>query len=142
MRFCAVLLVLAGVASVASPARAHKNSWRGSSKSISPPADPAYAAALAAANRFLHAWQTQDHETGILMLTDAARAHASRERLQEFFSPSPDAAFEIQRGKHVNGEYVFPVVLFGLSETDAHAHPGSVVITNMGKGDWAVDKLP
>ena len=142
MRFCAVLLVLSGFASIASSARVHKNSWRGSSKSLSPAADPAYAAALAAANRFLHAWQTQDHETGIMMLTNAARAHASRERLQEFFSPSPDAAFEIQRGKHVNGEYVFPVVLFGRSQSDAHAHPGSVVITKLGKDDWAVDKLP
>lgn len=134
--------MLAGFASVASSARVHKNTWRASSKSVSPAADPAYAAALAAANRFLHAWQTQDHETGIMMLTDAAREHASRERLQQFFSPSPDAAFEIQRGKHVNGEYVFPVVLFGLSESDVHAHPSSVVITKMGKGDWAVDKLP
>jgi len=142
MRWCAVLVVLAGFASVASSARVHKNSWRGGSKSISPASDPAYAAALAAANRFLHAWQTQDHETGIMMLTDAAREHASRERLQEFFSPSPEAAFEIQRGKHVNGEYVFPVVLFGLPESGAHAHIGSVVITKVGKGDWAVDKLP
>lgn len=142
MRFCAVLLALIGLASGASSARVHKNSWRSSSKNISPAADPAYAAALAAANRFLHAWQTQDHETGILMLTDGARYHASRERLQEFFSPGRDAAFEIQRGKHMNGEYVFPVVLFGLSESDARAHPGSVVITKMGKDDWAVDKLP
>lgn len=142
MRFCAVLLVLAGLASEASSARVHKNSWRASSKNISPSIDPAYAAALAAANRFLHAWQTQDHETGIMMLTDAAREHASRERLQEFFSPGADAAFEIQRGRHVNGEYVFPVVLFGLSESDAHAHAGSVVITKLGKEDWAVDKLP
>ena len=138
MRFCAVLLTLAGFASVASSTRVHKNS----SKNISLAADPAYAAALAAANRFLHAWQTQDHETGIMMLTDAAREHASRQRLQEFFSPGPDAAFEIQRGKLVNGQYVFPVVLFDVSETDAHRHASSVVITKMGKDDWAVDKLP
>ena len=76
------------------------------------------------------------------MLTDAAREQESRERLQDFFSPGPDAAFEIQRGKHVNGEYVFPVVLFDVSQSDAHAHAGSVVITKMGKDDWAVDKLP
>ena len=76
------------------------------------------------------------------MLTDAAREHASPERLQEFFSPGPDAAFEIQRGKRVNGQYVFPVVLFGLSETNPHRHACSVVITKMGKSDWAVDKLP
>jgi hypothetical protein len=142
MRFSAVLLVLTCFAAVASSARVHKNSSRSGSKNVSPAADPAYAAALAAANRFLHAWQTQDHETGIMMLTDAAREQVSRSRLQDFFSTGPDAAFEIQRGKHVNGEYVFPVVLFGLSEGDAHAHAGSVVITKMGKDDWAVDKLP
>jgi len=142
MRFCAVLLALACLASVASSARVHKNSRRSSSRNIAPAGDPSYAAALAAANRFLHAWQTQDHETGIMMLTDAAREQVSRERLQDFFSTGPDAAFEIQRGKHVNGEYVFPVVLFGLSEGDAHAHASSVVITKMGKDDWAVDKLP
>ena len=142
MRFCAVLLAFACCASVASSTRVHKNSSRGSAKNISQAADPAYASALAAANRFLHAWQTQDHETGIMMLTDVAREHASRQRLQEFFSPGPDAAFEIRRGKRVNGQYVFPVVLFGLSESDAHRHPGSVVITKMGKDDWAVDKLP
>jgi hypothetical protein len=142
MRFCAVLLALACSATVASSTRVHKNSSRASSQSISQAADPAYAAALAAANRFLHAWQTQDHETGIMMLTDAAREHASRERLQEFFSPGRDAAFEIQRGKRVNGQYVFPVVLVGLSDSDAHRHAGSVVITKMGKDDWVVDKLP
>src|SRR5215469_4433254 len=142
MRFCAVLLALVGFASVASSTRLHKNSWRGSSKDVSSARDPLYPAALATANRFLHAWQTQDHETGIMMLTDAAREHASPERLQEFFSPGPDAAFEIQRGKRVNGQYVFPVVLFGLSETNPHRHACSVVITKMGKSDWAVDKLP
>ena len=141
MRFSAVLL-LACFASVASSARVHKNNSRSSSKNVLPVADPAYAAALAAANRFLHAWQTQDHETGIMMLTDAAREHASPERLQEFFSPGPDAAFEIQRGKRVNGQYVFPVVLFGVSKSNAHRHACSVVITKMGKDDWAVDKLP
>jgi hypothetical protein len=97
---------------------------------------------LATANRFLHAWQTQDHETGILMLTDAAREHASREQLQEFFSPAGDAAFEIEHGKLINGQYVFPVVLFGVSENDARAHTCSIVIVNLGKDDWGVDKLP
>src|SRR5262252_2135534 len=78
--------------------------------------DSSYGSALKSANRFLHAWQTQDQETGILMLTDRAREQASSDQLQEFFSPGGDAAYEIQRGRRVkSGEYAFPVVLFGGS---------------------------
>src|SRR5215471_9433870 len=98
MKWWAFVLVF--LVAPSSPARSSRDSIAA--------ADPSYRAALAAANRFLHAWQTQDHETGIMMLTDAAREQVSRERLQDFFSTGPDAAFEIQRGKHVNGEYVFP----------------------------------
>jgi hypothetical protein len=106
-------------------------------------ADSSYSAALAAANRFLHAWQTQDHETGITMLADAARQHASREKLQEFFSPAREAAFEIQHGKRMNrGEYSFPVVLFGLSEATSRPHVCRIVITRLGKDEWVVDRLP
>ena len=32
--------------------------------------DRDYVSALSAANRFLQAWQTQDHEAGLLLLTD------------------------------------------------------------------------
>ena len=102
--------------------------------------DPAYGPALAAANRFLHAWQTQDHETGIMMLTDSARQHASREQLQEFFSSGADAAFEIQRGKRLNeAGFVFPVVLFDTASSP-HPHFCRIIIVKAGK--WAVDKLP
>lgn len=105
--------------------------------------DPTYAPALAAANRFLHAWQTQDREAGIMMLTDAARQHASEEKLDEFFSTGPQAAFEIQHGKRVkNGQYVFPVTLFGASDAASRPHAGSIVITKAAKGDWAVERLP
>ena len=104
--------------------------------------DPAYGAALAAANRFLHAWQTQDHETGIMMLSDSAREHASRDQLQEFFSSGPEAAFEIQRGKRLNAdEYSFPVVLFNPSNSP-RPHICRIVIVKAGKDDWAVDRLP
>src|SRR5690348_6679709 len=50
--------------------------------------DPSYSTALATANRFLHAWQTQDHEAGIMMLSDSARERTSLDQLQAFFSPS------------------------------------------------------
>jgi hypothetical protein len=106
-------------------------------------ADPSYSAALATANRFLHAWQTQDHETGIMMLSDAARQQVSPERLQEFFSPDGSAAFEIEHGKRLNaGEYVFPIALFGLTGSRDHAQICRIVVTRAGKDDWAVDKLP
>ncbi len=105
--------------------------------------DPAYSSALAAANRFLHAWQTQDHETGIVMLTDAARQRTSPELLQIFFSPGPQAAFEIKHGKRIGpAEYGFPVALFGFSSTSSRPHYCRIIVTRAGKDDWAVDKLP
>jgi hypothetical protein len=104
--------------------------------------DPSYAAALAAANHFLHAWQTEDHEAGIVMLTDSAREHATTDQLQNFFSPGPQAAYEIARGKRVStGAYSFPVVLFGGSSL-APPRSCSIVVTRAGKNDWAIDKLP
>ena len=95
------------------------------------------------ANRFLHAWQTQDHETGILMLSDGARQHSSPDQLQEFFSPASDAAFEIEHGtRKRSGQYIFPVVLFGMANSRGRAHFGQVVIVQDGKNDWAVGRLP
>jgi hypothetical protein len=106
--------------------------------------DANYAAALATANRFLHAWQTQDHETGIMMLSDEARQQISPERLDEFFSPSGSTAFEIQHGKRLNaGKYAFPVALFGLAGgSHDRAHVCRIVVVRAGKQDWAIEKLP
>ncbi len=112
------------------------------SKKNSSVADPAYSSALAAANRFLHAWQNQDHETGIIMLTDSARQRTSPEMLQTFFSPSPEAAYEIAHGKRMKtGEYIFPAVLFGASSA-SRPHSCTIIVIRSGKDDWAVDKLP
>ena len=44
--------------------------------------DRGYSSALAAANRFLQAWQNQDHETGLLMLTDVAKQDSSQDRME------------------------------------------------------------
>ena len=105
--------------------------------------DPLYGSALAAANRFLHAWQTEDHETGIMMLSDSARQNVSPDRLQTFFSPGPDAAYEIAHGKRVNSAaYEFPVVLFGASSAPSHPHVCSMIVTRSGKNEWAIDKIP
>lgn len=112
-------------------------------KSVHHPIDPLYGSALAAANRFLRAWQDQDQEAGIMMLSDSARQNLSPENLQSFFSPGPDAAYEITRGKRVNSAaYEFPVVLFGASATPSRPHVCTVVVTRSGKNEWAVDKLP
>lgn len=78
-----------------------------------------------------------------MMLTDAAREHASREQLQEFFSSGPESAFEIQRGRRINiGEYVFPAVLFDESASAHKPHVCRIVVVKAGKDDWAVDRLP
>jgi hypothetical protein len=105
--------------------------------------DPLYGSALAAANRFLRAWQDEDQETGIMMLSDAARQNLSPDKLQSFFSPGPDAAYEIARGKRVNSAaYEFPVVLFGASAAPSRPRACTVIVTRSGKNEWTVDKLP
>ena len=77
-----------------------------------------------------------------MMLTDAARQQSSSDKLQEFFSPSPHAAYEIQRGRRLNGgEYVFPVVLFGTAE-NSQPRACRLLITRTGKDEWAVNRLP
>ena len=129
---CIILLL-----SICSQSFAHQH------KKHSRTFDPLYGSALAAANRFLHAWQTEDHETGIMMLSDIARQSLSSDKLQNFFSPGADAAYEIARGKRVNSAaYEFPVVLFGASSAPSRPHACTVVVSRSGKNEWAVDKLP
>ena len=115
--------------------------------SSSSAADPDYVSALAAANRLLHAWQSRDHETGLLMLTDAAKHRTSEDRLQQFFSPGPAThrAFEISRGKKLKpGRYTFPVALFEIREDQRWIYPrfSQIIVIRTGKDDWAIDKLP
>ncbi len=78
-----------------------------------------------------------------MMLSDSARQSLSPDKLQSFFSPGPDAAYEIARGKRVSSAaYEFPVVLFGASGPPSRPHVCRVVVTRSGKSDWSVDKLP
>jgi hypothetical protein len=114
-------------------------------KSASAPAasDGDYVSALAAANHFLHAWQNQDREIGLAMLSDEAKHGSSEEYLQNFFSPGAEAAYEISHGKKIKaGCYLFPIALFGTELKSAHAHASEIVVVQTGKDDWAVDKLP
>jgi hypothetical protein len=111
-------------------------------RSASAVLDRDYASALAAANRFLAAWQAQDRENGLVMLTEAAKQHVSEDRLEEFFSPGTDAAYEISRGRKMDsGRYVFPVTLF---EAGHRARPrvSQMIVVESSQDDWAVDRLP
>ena len=133
-----LIFILLILVSLLTPAL-HSRTIHHSSRTAS---DPAYRSALAAANRFLHAWQDQDHEAGIVMLADSGRQNASPESLQTFFSPGPAAAYEIAHGQKLKaGEYEFPLVLFG-SSADPHPRRCRLIVVRAGKGDWAVEKLP
>jgi hypothetical protein len=113
-------------------------------RSAPPALDRDYVSALAAANRFLAAWQAQDQENGLVMLTNAAKEQVSEDRLNEFFSPGADAAYEISRGKKMDtGRYLFPVTLFEPG-TGRRARPrvSQMIVVRSGQDDWAVDRLP
>jgi hypothetical protein len=108
--------------------------------------DRDYIPALAAANRFLQAWQNQDRETGLLMLTDAAKQGSTATGVETFFASGADAAYEIARGKRVgNGRFAFPVTLFpfhsGPSKPD-RPQKSEIVVVRSGKDEWAIDRLP
>jgi len=78
-----------------------------------------------------------------MMLSDAAREYVSPEQLQEFFSPTEAAAFEIEHGRKLNARsYAFPVVLFGMTGGHERPHACNILLIRSGKDDWAVEKLP
>ena len=109
--------------------------------------DKDYSAALATADRFLHAWQTQDAESGILLLTDRARQRTEEDRVHEFFSAERSGSFEIGRGRKLAaGRYEFPVALFSpdavRTRETSRPRTASLVVVKVGHADWAVDQLP
>jgi len=122
--------------------------WAGSNShpaKQSAPSDPGYVFALAAANHFLHDWQTGDAENGMVMLSDSLRHSQGADRVEEFFSNATNRAFEITRGKGHAGRYIFPVVLVtprGSSSTRITRKFSEIVLIDAGKNDWVVDKLP
>ena len=108
--------------------------------------DQDYIAALAAANLFLSAWQNQDHETSILLLTDKLKQHTKEERLDAFFTPAAHTqqAYEISSGKKLSpGRYLFRVILFNSGpQKSPRRHSSQLIVTRSGKNDWAIDKIP
>jgi hypothetical protein len=138
LAFPLIVLSLASLLSTSASAR-NKHS------PAFPIPDPGYTPALAAANRFLQAWQSQDHETGLLMLTDAAKQYSPEDRLESFFSGGLDAAYEIRRGKKLKaGRYAFPVTLFTSRSGNRLPRPyeSQIIVVRACRGDWAIDKLP
>jgi len=102
-----------------------------------------YIHALAAADRFLQAWQGEDVETGTVLLTSHAKARIDRDELDRLFTNSAPGAYEIERGKVLRrGCYEFPIVLLSGSAKKLKRHFSSIVVLNTGHNDWAVDKLP
>ena len=130
----AILLVFLPLSSWGGP--------RGHSAKQAPLSDPGYVFALGAANRFLHAWQTGDLETGMVLLSDSVRRSHDAGSLEQFFFSGSDRAFEIGRGKRHPGRYRFPVCLVTKSGDGLHRTFSEIILVNTGKNDWAVDKLP
>jgi len=110
-----------------------------------PGLNPEYVAALSAADRFLQAWQSNDTENGVALLTSGAKNVATTDGIDRFFSNPAPSAYEIGRGKLLkHGRYEFPVVLvLGASNRSRiRRRFSTVVMVNTGSNDWAVDKLP
>ncbi|MFZ0687754.1 MAG: hypothetical protein WAM89_19580 [Terriglobales bacterium] len=119
--------------------------WAGSHNHPAKPADltdPGYVFALAAANHFLHAWQTGDLENGMVQLSDGIRHAQNADKLEQFFSNGSNRAFEITRGRGRVGHYIFPVVLVTPRGAHIARKFSEVIVVDAGKNDWVVDKLP
>src|ERR1700722_19044116 len=100
-----------------------------------------YAGALAAADRFLQAWQSGDLENGIALLTRHGKDSASTEMVEQFFSNNNPSAYEIGHGKLIKGgRYEFPVVLIvgDAKNLRARRRFSSIVVADTGNNDWAV----
>ena len=112
------------------------------SASPAPLSDTGYVFALGTANRFLHAWQTGDLESGMVLVSDRERRSHKIRDLEELFSGNLDRAYEIGRGQGHHGRYRFPVVLITKTGTGLHRTFSEIVVVETGENDWAVDKLP
>ena len=134
----ATLIAIAFAFSVPTLASAKKH------KAPAQPTDSNYIAGLATANRFLAAWQSNDQAAAMPLITNRAKQQSTEEGIDKLFDGSSARAFEITRGRALRqGRYQFSIVL--LQEDDSgHTHRrfSELIITNAGKNDWAVDKLP
>ncbi len=107
--------------------------------------DAGYVSALAAADRFLTAWQNNDLETGLLLLTDRARHQKSELAMHDFFRGDGTRSFEIALGYRVRtGRYAYPVAFVTATQDGRHVRrrTSEIVMAGTANGEWAVDKLP
>ena len=106
------------------------------------PADPGYTLALSAANHFLHAWQSGDLETGVVLLSDSVRHSQNPDKFEEYFTSTGDRGFEIARGIGKHDRYRFAVALVTNEAGRIRRRFSEIVVVNSGKNNWAIDKLP
>lgn len=143
IRLALFLLLFTTIAPVSAWSRSRPNPDQHSDVS-----DPAYVAALATANHFLHAWQTADVEAGMVLLSDHIRHSQNADEVEAFFSGARsgthfnDRAFEITRGHGHGGRYNFPVVLVTTQGSHLRRKFSEVTVLNNGMNDWVVEKLP
>ena len=107
--------------------------------------DSSYLPALAAADRYLQAWQSADMELGLTLLSGHAKEIVTSDELEKIFSAAGPLSYEIGRGKlRKRGRYEFPVVLVGPGPSGApvRRHFSNIAVVDTGNNDWAVDKLP
>jgi hypothetical protein len=131
------VIALAVVA--ASPA-----AWAKKHSSPAHPPDSGYVAALAVANRFLAAWQSNDQAAAMPLITTRAKQQSTEEGIDKLFDGSPVRAFEITRGRASRQDrYQFSVILLQADDSGrTRRRFADLTILNTGKNDWAVDKLP
>jgi len=132
---CLFLLTVFPTAPVWARSHSHSAQQEG-------PLDSGYVFALAAANHFLHAWQTGDLEAGTVLLSDSVRHAQTADKLEQLFSNETNRAFEITRGHGHQGRYSFPVVLVTPRGSHVTRKFSEIVLIDTGKDDWVVDKLP
>ena len=106
------------------------------------PPGPEYVFALAAANRFLYAWQTGDLEHATVQLSDHIRRSQTASQLEQYISSTKDRAFEIAGGRKIKSGYSFPVVLVTSAGDNSARKFSAIMLVATGKNDWLVDKLP
>jgi hypothetical protein len=108
------------------------------------PTDAGYVFALAAANHFLHAWQTGDLESGMVLLSDGLRHSQNADQMEDFFSNATTKirSFEITTGHGHPGRYTFPIVLVTPRGSHITRKFSEITLIEAGKNDWVVDKLP
>ncbi len=141
VRLPSILLSLMFVLPVGTAARTKP---KGVTTKLRTPLDGDYVSALSVANRFLSAWQSRDHETVLLLLTDSAKQHTTEDRLGAFFSGNGgQSAFLITTGRKIGpGRFDFPVALMESAGNSVHRRYSHIVVIRAGKDEWAVDTLP